>query len=156
MTDQTINSKDIKCIFFSAVFVVQFLLLSVCFGIPLMTFFMSTGQYLGSGLIDMWRISPIFQVKLSPKTTALLSLFHKNLGLHIPASWMTENEKWNHLTERSKFLRVPAEEINQCKIICVQKYACSELLMLYFRLCGRFFKASDCDQFEIIIAKICK
>lgn len=46
---------------FGAVFVVQFLLLSVCFGIPLMTFFMSTGQYLGSGLIDMWRISPIFQ-----------------------------------------------------------------------------------------------
>jgi len=46
---------------FGAVFVVQFLLLSICFGIPLMTFFMSTGQYLGSGLIDMWRISPIFQ-----------------------------------------------------------------------------------------------
>ena len=97
-----------------------------------------------------------FSGKIIAKTTALLSLFHKNLGLHIPASWMTENEKWNHLTERSKFLRVPAEEINQCKIICVQKYACSELLMLYFRLCGRFFKASDCDQFEIIIAKICK
>ena len=40
---------------------VQFLLLSLCFGIPLLTFFMSCGQYLGSGLIDMWRISPIFQ-----------------------------------------------------------------------------------------------
>ena len=41
---------------------VQFLLLSLCFGIPLLTFFLSTGQYLGSGLIDMWRISPVFQV----------------------------------------------------------------------------------------------
>ena len=45
-----------------AVFVVQFLLLSLAFGIPLLTFFISTGQYLGSGIIDMWRISPIFQV----------------------------------------------------------------------------------------------
>ena len=45
-------------------FVVQFLLLSLAFGIPLLTFFISTGQYLGSGIIDMWRISPIFQVKL--------------------------------------------------------------------------------------------
>jgi len=46
---------------FGAIFIVQFLLLSLCFGIPLLTFFLSTGQYLGSGLIDMWRISPIFQ-----------------------------------------------------------------------------------------------
>ena len=62
-------SKDSdKNLSISAVFVVQFLLLSVCFGIPLMTFFMSTGQYLGSGLIDMWRISPIFQVKILQAT----------------------------------------------------------------------------------------
>jgi hypothetical protein len=27
--------------------------------------FCSLGQYLGSGLIDMWRISPIFQVCIS-------------------------------------------------------------------------------------------
>ena len=51
---------------FVAAFVVQFLLLSLCFGIPLLTFFISCGQYLGSGLIDMWRISPIFQV--GPRT----------------------------------------------------------------------------------------
>ena len=54
---------------FLAAFVVQFLLLSLCFGIPLLTFFISCGQYLGSGLIDMWRVSPIFQVRpqiLSP------------------------------------------------------------------------------------------
>ena len=50
------------CLFFSAVFIVQFLLLSLLFGIPLMILFASLGQYLGSGVIDMWRISPIFQV----------------------------------------------------------------------------------------------
>ena len=50
---------------------VQFLLLSLCFGIPLLTFFISTGQYLGSGLCDMWRISPIFQV-LEPLPHTLL------------------------------------------------------------------------------------
>jgi solute carrier family 6 (neurotransmitter transporter) len=47
---------------FPVVFLLQFLLLSFCFGIPLFTLFCSMGQYLGSGLIDMWRISPIFQV----------------------------------------------------------------------------------------------
>ena len=47
---------------FGAVFLVQFLFLSLLFGIPLMLFFASIGQYLGSGIIDMWRISPIFQV----------------------------------------------------------------------------------------------
>ena len=46
---------------FGAVFLVQFLFLSLAFGIPLMLFFASMGQYLGSGIIDMWRISPIFQ-----------------------------------------------------------------------------------------------
>jgi hypothetical protein len=47
---------------FAVVFLLQFLLLSFCFGIPLFVLFCSLGQYLGSGLIDMWRISPIFQV----------------------------------------------------------------------------------------------
>ena len=57
-----------------AVFVVQFLLLSLAFGIPLLTFFISTGQYLGSGIIDMWRISPIFQVELNSLIVTLCSL----------------------------------------------------------------------------------
>ena len=48
----------------AAAFLVQFLLLSLCFGVPLVTFFLSVGQYLGSGLVDMWRISPVFQVHI--------------------------------------------------------------------------------------------
>ena len=44
-------------------FILQFLLLSILFGIPLFVFHVSLGQYLGSGVIDVWRISPIHQVK---------------------------------------------------------------------------------------------
>uniref|UniRef100_A0A0K2TZK3 Uncharacterized protein n=1 Tax=Lepeophtheirus salmonis TaxID=72036 RepID=A0A0K2TZK3_LEPSM len=46
---------------FGFTFLVQFLLISLLFGIPLMTLHASLGQYLGSGVVDMWRISPIFQ-----------------------------------------------------------------------------------------------
>lgn len=46
----------------SVSFILQFLLLSLIFGIPLFTFHISLGQYLGSGVIDVWRISPIHQV----------------------------------------------------------------------------------------------
>ncbi|KAK7083369.1 hypothetical protein SK128_004192 [Halocaridina rubra] len=42
-------------------FVVQWLIISLVLGLPLMTFHVTIGQYLGSGVIDMWRISPIFQ-----------------------------------------------------------------------------------------------
>lgn len=46
-------------------FVVQFVLLSFIFGVPLICFHGCIGQYLGSNVIDMWRISPIFKVKIS-------------------------------------------------------------------------------------------
>ena len=60
----SISRFAILSIEFGPIFIVQFLLLSLLFGIPLFLFFVSTGQYLGSGIIDMWRISPIFQVSL--------------------------------------------------------------------------------------------
>lgn len=46
---------------FGVTFILQFLLLSLLFGIPLFVFHVSVGQYLGSGVIDLWRISPIHQ-----------------------------------------------------------------------------------------------
>ncbi|XP_066909040.1 sodium-dependent transporter bedraggled isoform X2 [Halyomorpha halys] len=46
---------------FGANFIVQFLVMSLILGIPLFTFHVSLGQLLGSGAMDMWRISPIFQ-----------------------------------------------------------------------------------------------
>lgn len=57
----SISRFAILTIDFGVIFLIQFLLLSLCFGIPLMTFHVSLGQYLGSGVIDMWRISPIHQ-----------------------------------------------------------------------------------------------
>ena len=66
-------------------FIVQFLLLSLCFGIPMMAFYVCLGQYLGSGVVDMWRISPIFQgVGIS------LMLTHAVYGLYNVAniSWL--------------------------------------------------------------------
>ncbi|XP_057366685.1 sodium-dependent transporter bedraggled-like [Daphnia carinata] len=42
-------------------FIVQFMLLSFLFGIPLLCFHACLGQFLGSNVIDMWRISPIFK-----------------------------------------------------------------------------------------------
>ncbi|XP_023334005.1 uncharacterized protein LOC111705629 [Eurytemora carolleeae] len=46
---------------FGVIFLLQFLLLTLLFGLPMLSLFTSLGQYLGSGIIDMWRISPIFQ-----------------------------------------------------------------------------------------------
>ncbi|XP_064090408.1 uncharacterized protein LOC135204231 [Macrobrachium nipponense] len=42
-------------------FVVQWVVISFVLGLPLMTFHVTVGQYLGAGVVDMWRISPIFQ-----------------------------------------------------------------------------------------------
>ncbi|CAB3366261.1 Hypothetical predicted protein [Cloeon dipterum] len=46
---------------FGGSFLVQFSILSVFFGIPLYLFHVALGHYLGSGVINMWKISPIFQ-----------------------------------------------------------------------------------------------
>jgi len=47
---------------FPANFILQFLVLSLLVGVPLFTFHSSLGQLLGAGVMDMWRISPIFKV----------------------------------------------------------------------------------------------
>ena len=64
-----VNRFAVLTVDFGAVFLVQFLLLSLFLGIPAMAFYICLGQYLGSGAIDMWRISPIFQVYAPPKIT---------------------------------------------------------------------------------------
>ncbi|XP_031333439.1 sodium- and chloride-dependent GABA transporter ine isoform X1 [Photinus pyralis] len=46
---------------YGANFLIQFLLLSVVIGLPLFTLQLCLGQQLGAGVIDMWRISPLFQ-----------------------------------------------------------------------------------------------
>lgn len=49
----------------SVAFVIQFGILSLLVGMPLMTLHMTLGQYVGAGMVDMWRISPIFKVCLT-------------------------------------------------------------------------------------------
>ncbi|XP_044738253.1 sodium-dependent transporter bedraggled isoform X2 [Chrysoperla carnea] len=56
-----ISRFAILSIHFGANFIVQFMVLSVVFGIPLFTLHTCLGQQLNAGVIDMWRISPIFQ-----------------------------------------------------------------------------------------------
>jgi len=46
---------------FTANFIVQFLILSLVLGIPLLTLQVCLGQRLAAGSVDMWRISPLFQ-----------------------------------------------------------------------------------------------
>lgn len=46
---------------FGANFIFQFFLLSLVIGLPLFTLQLCLGQQLGAGVIDMWRISPVFQ-----------------------------------------------------------------------------------------------
>ena len=46
-------------------FIIQFILLSFLFGIPMLCFHGCLGQFLGSNIVDMWRISPIFKVELA-------------------------------------------------------------------------------------------
>lgn len=52
---------SINCLFLSANFIVQFLILSLVLGIPLLTLHVCLGQRLAAGSVDMWKISPLFQ-----------------------------------------------------------------------------------------------
>lgn len=56
-----ISRFAILSIHFGATFIVQFLLLTLVIGIPLFTLHTCLGQCLAAGVMDMWRISPIFQ-----------------------------------------------------------------------------------------------
>jgi solute carrier family 6 (neurotransmitter transporter) len=55
-----LQTHSIACV--AATFIVQFLLLMLVSGIPLFTLHTCLGQCLAAGVMDMWRISPIFQV----------------------------------------------------------------------------------------------
>jgi len=59
---------------FTANFILQFLVLSLLVGVPLFTFHSSLGQLLGAGVMDMWRISPIFKAS-SPSIPRIIIIF---------------------------------------------------------------------------------
>nr|CAD7605885.1 unnamed protein product [Timema genevievae] len=56
-----ISRFAVLSIHFGANFIIQFLFLSLVFGIPLYCFHASLGQHLTAGVMDMWKISPVFQ-----------------------------------------------------------------------------------------------
>lgn len=57
-----ISRFAVLSVHFGANFIVQFVLLSMVLGIPLFAFHTALGQTLGAGPVDMWSISPVFQV----------------------------------------------------------------------------------------------
>ncbi|GFY55309.1 sodium- and chloride-dependent glycine transporter 1 [Trichonephila inaurata madagascariensis] len=70
---------------FKGCFIFQFLLLSLIIGIPFLYMQMSLGQFLGSGMLDMWYISPAFK----GLAFAMLYLYIL-LGVYnaVPLSWL--------------------------------------------------------------------
>lgn len=56
-----ISRFAILSIHFGANFLFQFFILSLIIGLPLFTLQLCLGQQLGAGVIDMWKISPLFQ-----------------------------------------------------------------------------------------------
>lgn len=56
-----ISRFAILSIHFGANFVLQFVFLTIVFGLPFLTLQLCLGQKLGAGVVDMWRISPLFQ-----------------------------------------------------------------------------------------------
>ncbi|XP_017784559.1 PREDICTED: uncharacterized protein LOC108568137 isoform X2 [Nicrophorus vespilloides] len=72
-------------IHFGANFIFQFLIVSLFIGLPLFTLQLCLGQQLGSGVIDMWKISPMFQgVGVSLLFFNILSGVYSIIGV----SWM--------------------------------------------------------------------
>lgn len=70
---------------FGETFVLQFLFISLIFGIPLFAFHLSMGQLLNQGCVQMWEISPLFKgIGLA------LLLAHFLIGVYttIGISWM--------------------------------------------------------------------
>ncbi|XP_076267742.1 sodium-dependent transporter bedraggled isoform X2 [Rhynchophorus ferrugineus] len=80
-----ISRFAILSIHFGANFIFQFLLLTVAFGLPIFTLQLCLGQQLGAGVVDMWRISPLFQgVGVSLLITQALTGLYSIIGV----SWM--------------------------------------------------------------------
>ncbi|KAH9383669.1 hypothetical protein HPB48_025435 [Haemaphysalis longicornis] len=70
---------------YKACFILQFLVLSSVFGVPFLYLQMSLGQYLGSGILDMWYISPAFK-----GVGVALVMVYLVCGVYfaVPVSWL--------------------------------------------------------------------
>ncbi|XP_063242544.1 sodium-dependent transporter bedraggled [Bacillus rossius redtenbacheri] len=76
---------SVLSIHYGANFILQFLFMTLIFGIPLYCFQASLGQYLAAGVMDMWRISPVFQ---GIGIALLISQFLIGIYSIVGVSWM--------------------------------------------------------------------
>ncbi|KAL1492258.1 hypothetical protein ABEB36_012734 [Hypothenemus hampei] len=95
-----ISRFAVLTIHFGANFIFQFLLLSLVFGMPLFTLQLCLGQQLGTGVIDMWRISPLFQgVGVSLLISQALTGIYSIIGV----SWMFVYFRDSFITALDKY-----------------------------------------------------
>ncbi|XP_044258014.1 sodium-dependent transporter bedraggled isoform X2 [Tribolium madens] len=95
-----ISRFAILTVHFGANFIFQFVILSLVFGLPLFTLQLCLGQQLGAGVIDMWRISPLFQ-----GVGVALLISQALLGLYsiIGVSWMFVFFRDSFITKMDKY-----------------------------------------------------
>ncbi|GJQ74572.1 hypothetical protein Trydic_g21433 [Trypoxylus dichotomus] len=90
----------ILSIHFGANFLFQFFFLSLFIGMPLFTLQLCLGQQLGAGVIDMWRISPLFQgVGVSLLVSQALLGLYSITGV----SWMFVYFRDSFITKMDKY-----------------------------------------------------
>ncbi|XP_022238036.1 sodium- and chloride-dependent glycine transporter 1-like isoform X2 [Limulus polyphemus] len=85
---------------YKACFFVEFIILSCVFGFPFLYLQMALGQYIGSGLTDMWYITPAF------KGVGLAMLYlYVLLGVYtsVPISWLFLYFKDSFITTRDTY-----------------------------------------------------
>ncbi|XP_015188524.1 PREDICTED: uncharacterized protein LOC107072804 isoform X2 [Polistes dominula] len=95
-----ISRFAILSIQFGANFIVQFLILSLILGIPLLTLQVCLGQRLATGSVDMWKISPLFQ----GVGIALLTA-HAFIGIYsiVGVSWMFVYFRDSFITKQDRY-----------------------------------------------------
>ncbi|XP_076279550.1 uncharacterized protein LOC143208743 isoform X2 [Lasioglossum baleicum] len=95
-----ISRFSILSIQFGANFIVQFLILSLVLGIPLLTLHVCLGQRLAAGSVDMWKISPLFQgVGIALLTAQAFIGIYSIVGV----SWMFVYFRDSFITKQDKY-----------------------------------------------------
>ncbi|KAK2587170.1 hypothetical protein KPH14_002920 [Odynerus spinipes] len=85
---------------FGANFIVQFLILSLVLGIPLLTLQVCLGQRLAAGSVDMWKISPLFQgVGIALLTAQAFIGIYSIVGI----SWMFVYFRDSFITKQDRY-----------------------------------------------------
>ncbi|XP_076178672.1 sodium-dependent transporter bedraggled isoform X2 [Ptiloglossa arizonensis] len=95
-----ISRFSILSVQFGANFIVQFLILSLVLGIPLLTLHVCLGQRLAAGSVDMWKISPLFQgVGIALLTAQAFIGIYSIIGV----SWMFVYFRDSFITKQDKY-----------------------------------------------------